>query len=268
MRVRLSGMLLCAIAAFLSSQPVNAAPVSIGDQITVRLPNGGYSPTASVNVTVSGVKSYSGSAGVFNWDVQSTNPSGLQSELPDPLIAFCIELTQHVGYNNNYTYTIKAVEDAPLPGSNPIPGTSGMGAVKAAHLTELYDRFYTDSPTDALYTSGTEAAAFQLAIWEIVYEDIDTYSFNLGTGDFYSNKAPTNAATVRANEMLGALSGSFFRSWDLFAMSNNSRQDHLIAFEREITTTGEPIPTPAAAGLGLPLLGLLGITRPSRRRTG
>ncbi len=39
-----------------------------------------------------------------------------------------------------------------------------------------------------------------------------------------------------------------------------------VEWTRTITYTFEPIPTPAAAGLGLPLLGLLGITRPRRHR--
>ncbi len=44
--------------------------------------------------------------------------------------------------------------------------------------------------------------------------------------------------------------------------------DLVFKAEDNLEPTGEPIPTPAAAGLGLSLLGLLGITRPRRPRAG
>ena len=257
-RVRFAGICVCVVAALLTGTSVDAAPVSVGETVEVNLSS--YNPTASVKVSSEADpdKNYSGPAGVFNWSVLGGNSDLV---VGSTLHAFCIEITQYVNYTSDFTYTVKNLADAPVPGP-----PDGMGDPKGKLITELYDRFYSV----VLDGNGEEAAAFQLAIWNIVYDDDHTAANPLGGGNFHVNSGSNASATTRANAMLGALTGSFIRTWDLFALSYNNggnyAQDHVIAFERETTTTGEPIPTPAAGLMGLPVLAMLGITRPKRHR--
>lgn len=74
------------------------------------------------------------------------------------LITFCMEVTQIVQSQATYSMT----DLADTPGS--ISG--GMGDYRAGLLQSLYDSHYDDA-----LSSRTESSAFQMAVWEIVYED-------------------------------------------------------------------------------------------------
>lgn len=84
--------------------------------------------------------------------------------------SFCIELTETLNLAASYEFEVAALATAPTS----IPG--GMGAAKADQMSELYGRFFAP----AILTNVTDAVAFQVAIWEIIY-DAD---LKLNTGDF------------------------------------------------------------------------------------
>lgn len=132
-------------------------------------------PGRTVEVSQDGGDSYRDvRAGLMNWTKTGGDYSGVSGDFT----TFCIELNEHVSNGNGYTYNVVAPDFAPT-----ILG--GMGAAKADLMAELYGRFY-----GALdFGSNTQMAGFQVAIWEIVYDDgldLDGGSFRVrDTGAFY-----------------------------------------------------------------------------------
>lgn len=198
------------------------------------------SPSVNVNY-VSPVGSGSTTAGVFNW----TRTGGTHVGSPaGNFSSFCIELNQNVAFSSSYTFNIQALKDSPSPGL-PVPGPLGMGATKASDLKKLWAA-YRNSIVD-----NTTAAAFQVAVWEIVYEASTNYSVSNGNGAFYL----TNQAAVRnqANAWLSSL-GSLTAEANLAAMSSPSVQDQLVL-----------VPTPPAVLAGAGLMGAVAVKQIRRR---
>lgn len=92
--------------------------------------------------------------------------------------SFCIEVTETLSLAASYEFEVAALATAPTS----IPG--GMGAAKADQVSELYGRFFAP----AILTNVTDAVAFQVAIWEIIYDadlKLDTGSFQVQNLDAY-----------------------------------------------------------------------------------
>jgi hypothetical protein len=194
---------------------------------------------------VSPVGIASGQTGVYNW----TRTGGDHVGTPTGNFStFCIELNQHISFGGSYTYTVMKLEDAPNPGL-PEPGVNGMGAVKAANLKKLWAAY-----RDSIGTDAVKAAAFQVAVWEVVYEDIGTY--DTSAGDFYINTVSSTANSVRtqANTWLNFLSSLTMQA-NLAALSSESYQDQLVV-----------VPTPTGVTAGAGLLAVVGIIGNRRRR--
>jgi hypothetical protein len=101
-----------------------------------------------------------------------------------------------------------------------------------------------------------ESGAFQLAVWEIVYENSGTY--DLGTGNFRVASASGGAIST-ANSWLAGL-GSGARTMTLGIWASSSSQD--------LAVFAAPIPEPEIYAMMLAGLGLLGFAgkRNKRRR--
>lgn len=207
-------------------------------------------PRVDMNFSVTDPSATSGGtqAGLFNWTGTAGNPAGLQGHYR----AFCIELTQHVGAGTTYTYQTAALETAPQPTTSVTP----MGTAKASAIRELFGRFYSPSfgfDINGPGISNEEAAAIQLAVWEIVYETASSSgsgpgaAFGLNFGLAGGNAVFSGDAGVLAlaSGFLAALDGTGPQALDLIALTSDTAQDMLI-------------PTPSAtvlAGLGLAAAG-------------
>lgn len=136
------------------------------------------SPSGSVMIYAKNyLTGHNTSAGVFNFDITNvniTNP-GYDSSLPLMEWGFCIEMQP--SSTGNQPYQIHTLEQAP---QNQGPGGLAMGITKADYIRELWAIV---NPSPAM--TSLQAAAMQVAIWEIVYEDTES-SWDVGswvTGD-------------------------------------------------------------------------------------
>ena len=182
------------------------------------------------------------SGAVGSW--QSTN-AGVMTWLGGRE-TFCIQLLEGIAGNQLVTYEV--LEDlAYVPDSQP----GNMGPEKAMLISDLYARNYGSIGT------GAEAAAFQLAIWEIVHEtEVAGGALNLGLGTGIARFDASLAGVMsQADGLINGLGGggsslNYLTFTGLRGLTNESYQDQLIV-----------VPGPA----GLMAIAGLGMIR-SRRR--
>lgn len=199
----------------------------------------GVGPGLNVGYTLNGVHSNT-SAGQFQWKTIASD-AGFSGQFH----TFCIDLTQSISMGNTYTYNLVNIDLAPDPGTG--TGGSGvdgpMGLNKAQQLRELWNKFHPLIGNDNL-----KSAAFQIAVWDIVYDDFT---------------ADAGAAATLANTWLISLNGLHDKNeCALIALSDPRLQDQVTCHDPHET----PVPpTLALAGIGI--LSLFGYSRPWRRRS-
>jgi hypothetical protein len=151
------------------------------------------------------------------------------------IIFWCIELTQYFGFGGSYSDYVASKPDNPT----------------FTLLGQLFNEAYGQATIDAMHS-----AAFQLAIWEIVYDpDLD-----LGAGSF--KVISGNAQTVAlAQSWLDAL-GNFKDTYDLVFLHSATHQDFV--------TFGRPfnVPEPGSAALLVVALVAIAMTAGVRTRRG
>ncbi len=216
----------CAAAALICSTAAHADIVEAQfDSVT---------PSQAVSYSLNGGASYSNTTGgMFNWTRLGGDYAGMGAQ--GNFITFCIELSQHISYGGQYTYDVIDLDEAPRPGV-------GMGTENADLLSELFGRHY-----DAGF-NNTDAAAFQVAVWEIVTDG----DLSLADGDF--RVQDTGSFVDQAQTWLTSLDGTG-PQMDLKAMSNPNAQDQVFV-----------VPAPGALVLMAGGLGLMGIGARARRK--
>jgi hypothetical protein len=173
-------------------------------------------------------------AGYYKHDITAATGSGVY--VADPLMGFCMDLSQAPA-NTDTTFDVVPLTEAPSPTFIGAPIT----AAKADLLRELWGRHYSTT------MANQQAAEFQLAVWEIVFETSEVY--NIGTGSLRSNDL--NAGT---NALLSSLNGMGPKA-DLVALTHPQYQDMLAQAQ---------VPAPGAFCLGSFAVAVLGWLR-SRR---
>lgn len=201
-------------AAVLSVLAVTAAAGSAsatGPDITAQF--NGIIPSVPITWSVTGgAFTNPGAAGCFNWDRLGGTYTGVSGNFN----GFCLELTETIQEPNIYTYKVVPLDLAP-DGDGTF--TFPLGPVGADQLAEMWAAWYpTLNPLDPV-----ECAAFQIAIWEIVYDN------NLilnGFGDSLQIGAPA-AVLALAQTYLNVIDGIGPRA-TLDAFTHPTAQDQVV----------------------------------------
>lgn len=204
--------------------------------------NGGIALTPYMGSTA---MSGAGVVGQYNWTIigpSSLGPIGMNFS------TFCIDIPQDIALNGQYDYTLTDPSNAPKPVSTYMNGP--MGADNASALGRLWAADIGNVLNATSVANELEAAAaFQLAVWKITYNEAPD---NINTNDALDNLTiqlytpnitlQNQINTDAFNWASGALSSSGPGA-PLIALSSLTAQD-------QITMA----PTPAAGIAGLALM--------------
>ena len=166
---------------------------------------------------------------------------GTGFNLASQILTYCTDLTQTTT-SSMTEYTVMDPKDAPQPGN-------AMGAVAAQMLARLYA--YERSQADNAFSSTAlqnRAAAFQVAVWEIVYDSAS--GLDAGSGDFQLVSG-FNASLL--TEFFNAATDASGAEANLRALVSQDGQDQLIV-----------VPLPGAGAMAF--AGLAGLAGVRRRR--
>jgi len=207
----------------------------------------GVSPgsTAVIRNTVSPtVASTNVYAGVYNHTVVSSSPNGIDlSPIGPQFVSFCIDIVDYVG--SGVVYTLTDLMNSPDPILN------NMGSEKATDLSKLLFFAVGSELSNVLSLTNNQAAALQMAVWEVVFEQNGGY--NVTNGNFTALNATTQN---QANFYLNGISTATEGMQNLIALTNPDKQDFIAQ---------STVPIPAAAWLFA--TGLIGIGAVSRRKS-
>lgn len=168
---------------------------------------------------------------------------------PDSLVKFfCVELSQFAAIPGPVTYTLDA---------------GAWSSTVYNNLRKLYDIAYVNPGLGDFWNGSSQtafgdlnpslAAAFQLAVWEIVFDS----GLDLTGGAFKDLGGSTGV--MQAQAWLAGVSsyaGTGYTSWNLYRLHSDSNQDYV--------TGTHNVPEPAS--LGLAGLALAALACTSRRR--
>lgn len=167
----------------------------------------------------------------------------------DKFDAHCIERYQAIHTSTTYNFDVVPLSEAPLHS-----GGSYFTATQQSNLVTLWAIEFQKTSGNYTFKSGLTGkdrhAAAQLAIWSI--------TDNLDISGSGTDKA--NARDFIAEMNTNA--GSYFTSTDVRAMVNKDTQDFIGLFSASQTV----VPVPAAAWVGMMLLGGMGVVRKLRGR--
>ncbi|MFI4916426.1 MAG: hypothetical protein ACIAS6_07970 [Phycisphaerales bacterium JB060] len=170
------------------------------------------------------------------------------TQLNGSLLTYCIDVLEGVGAGQN-TYDLAALEDAPVTAGGVAPA---MGIDKARAI----GRLYTAAGGDQFGSSNDFAAAFQLAVWEVIADFGGDSGLSVDTGDFQvTSSINTGTQSVLNGLLAAAADDSVFSFSGLGALTNEGFQDQLYSVA---------VPLPGAAGLAA--IGLAGVIVSRRRR--
>ena len=131
-------------------------------------------------VTVAGVRNVRAWAGEITWAWLDGKPAGATN---DPFYSYCVDLLNNE-LDPQYNVAIRSTDGLATDGM----GTAANAAQKAVWL------FNTYAATAHGAADGAMAAGLQLAIWEVLYDDGRSLSYNANFGNrFYVTEASTAA---------------------------------------------------------------------------
>jgi hypothetical protein len=224
----------------------------------------------SVSVENGGTPAYVGSPGAGAFVGTTKNFTGSDSWANTPpgktFITYCVEINETFSFGELSGYSL-------VSGSNYAFGSGNLNDSTAIsnRLGSLWTYIFgltgtTNGVTNAV-DSDKEAAAVQLAIWEIIYEKPVNQGLNLDEGNFQETNFSSTSVGSLANTYLNASSTTASQfSISVFTKANS--QDWIAARpEGGGNITGNPVPEPTSLALAFGALGALGFATRRRQAT-
>ena len=227
---------ICA-AALMATAMAGVPRAAIASTFTVTLPGNYFGSNGSAGATISDSTiplTERVAAGGF---AASGNLHGMG---PESFTAWCLDIITSMKTSSDYTPTTT-------------PFQSLISPTRMTNITRLFD---TGFKTLNL-ASGADSGGFQLALWELMYENAPT--FDLTTGNFTASSA---GALATAQSLLAGLSGPVTKKYALtWLQSTDPRGDGGHYSQNLVTASAVPLP----AG-GLLLAAAMGGLAALRRR--
>jgi hypothetical protein len=239
--IRFTAALLLAFLG-VSHAPADTIPL-VFEQTTNAGSVSGFANGASVSAT----------PGPYYW--HESNPAS-GSLFQNPTTTFCVELTQYISTGNMYEYMV-----------TPLASTQGVSSTEAVLISQLWGAHYNTAWNNSSFIGSSDSTAFQLALWELVYDH--TNALSLTDGNFKvtsADAAATSTAQAWLNGLSGVSSNSFatnFPDSQLVWLSNSTSQDQVTMIPSP-PPSGVPAP-PSVVLAGIGVFGILGCSRLTRR---
>ena len=186
---------------------------------TVEASRVGYGLTQNINVTGSQIGgSFTFPVGQFVYNFR--NGVGEGALLNGDTLTFCTDLAQDV-FPGYALYNVVPVANTPDPG--PV-----MGGAKAQAIADVWAAIAGQQ-----FTSAPHAAAFQMLVWEIVYDftgsvgSLDASSGNVQYQSSASTAGHFSSTLAIFNSFKSAVGGGGSLS-DLRAVTNGDNQDQIV----------------------------------------
>ncbi|MBT0586306.1 PEP-CTERM sorting domain-containing protein [Alteromonas oceanisediminis] len=175
-------------------------------------------------------------AGMYDLTVKSNDHSFFEHDPNNPsgIDAFCVELDQFLTTKGDVDYNLM----------------TGLDFFHDSHKVDQIGRLYTGFfHTLAQQTTQREqrtySAAFQVALWDLVY---DSSSPDLAEGRYQATSSSPSGVISLASNWLSKL-GSITSNFNVFVLQSDTSQDLLLVNPATNPTPNASVPEPATAAL-------------------
>lgn len=196
-------------------------------------------------------------AGQINWTLDSESTTGLLGSgvsVGGSFGTYCVDIQNDISINNPYTYSV--VDNGTTASLDSLRGITSAGQV--TQIEELWS--LAPGHADGGINANDFAAAFQISIWDIIYNNGNT-SGGLSVNDntATATQVSTFLTAVKAEGGTGPVT-------NLLGLSSTTAQDQALTAPPGVGS-GPPTPLPKPLAGGVVLFGALGAFARLRRRS-
>jgi len=241
-------MFALAVAALVLAAPGRSSAESVTMALT------GF-PNGSGNVSLDGNTITAAPIGPLYWSQFQSSGSPFNrppnESFSNPVTTFCIEVGNTAGTQitpgTPYTFGVRAPADAPTIGTQ----------AKADAILELYGQHYNTAWDSGSFAGSADSVAFQLALWELVYDGRSSDPNSLSDGRF-SVSSSTFPEAATAQSWLNGLTGdpgAFFTKFpntelvSLVAPADPSEAKLTTPTQDQLTMRPKAVPAPPSVVL-------------------